>query len=70
MNDQVLGRVTVGPDFKPYVLPIPPALAAAAAASGTPVRVKLVTNVWRPKDVLGVPDDRDLGVMVDRVDVR
>jgi len=70
MNDQVLGRVTVGPDFKPYVLPIPPALAAAAGSSGTPVRVKLVTNVWRPKAVLGVPDDRDLGVMVDRVDVR
>jgi hypothetical protein len=70
MNDQVLGRVTVGPDFKPYVLTIPPALAAAAGSSGAPVRVKLVTNVWRPQEVLGVPDDRDLGVMVDRVDVR
>jgi hypothetical protein len=70
MNDQVLGRVAVGPDFKPYTLAIPPALAAAAGASGTPVRVKLTTNVWRPKAVLGVPDDRDLGVMVDRVDVR
>ena len=70
MNDQVLGRVTVGPDFKPYALTIPPALAAAAGSSGTPVRLKLVTNVWRPKAVLGVPDDRDLGVMVDRVDVR
>ena len=30
MNDQVLGRVAVGPDFKPYAVPIPPALAAAA----------------------------------------
>jgi len=70
MNDQVLGRVTVGPEFKPYAVPIPPALAAAAGASGTPVRLKLVTNVWRPKAVLGVPDDRDLGVMVDRVDVK
>ena len=70
MNDQVLGRIAVGSDFKPYTLPIPPALAAAAGASGTPVRLKLVTNVWRPKAVLGVPDDRDLGVMVDRVDVK
>jgi hypothetical protein len=70
MNDQVLGRVAVGPDFKPYTLPIPPALAAAAGASGTPVRIRLKTNVWHPKAVLGVPDDRDLGVMVDRVDVR
>ena len=70
MNDQVLGRVTVSPEFKPYEVSIPPALAAAAGSSGTPVRLKLVTNVWRPKAVLGVPDDRDLGVMVDRVDVR
>jgi hypothetical protein len=70
MNDHVLGRIAVGSDFRPYTLPIPPALAAAAGASGTPVRLKLVTNVWRPKAVLGVPDDRDLGVMVDRVDVR
>jgi hypothetical protein len=70
MNDQVLGRVTVGPDFKPYALAIPPAIATAAGTSGTPVRVKLVTNVWRPAEILGVPDTRDLGVMVDRVDVR
>jgi hypothetical protein len=70
MNDQVLGRIAVGSDFKPYTLPIPPALAAAAGSSGAPVRIKLVTNVWQPKAVLGVADDRDLGVMVDRVDVR
>ena len=67
MNDQVLGKVTVGPDFKPYTLPIPPALAATAGASGAPVRVKLVTNTWRPSEVLPVADDRELGAMVDRV---
>jgi hypothetical protein len=70
MNDRVLGRIAVGSDFKPYTLPIPPALAAAAGTSGTPVRIRLATNVWRPKAVLGVPDDRDLGVMVDRVDIK
>ena len=42
----------------------PPAPRARRSASSC------VTNVWRPKDVLGMPDDRDLGVMVDRVDVR
>ena len=62
--------MAVGPDFKPYTLAIPPALAAAVGASGTPVRIKLVTNVWSPKAVLGVPDDREWGVMVDRVEVR
>jgi hypothetical protein len=70
ISDRVLGRVAVGSDFKPYTLPIPPALAEAAGASGAPVRIKLVTNVWRPKAVIGVPDDRELGVMVDRVDIK
>ncbi len=69
MNDRVIGRVTVGPDFKPYALAIPPALAALAGETGTPVRVKLVTNTWRPSEVLKVPDHRELGVMVDRVDI-
>jgi hypothetical protein len=70
INDQPIGSVQVGPDFKPYAVAIPPALAAAAGASGAPVRVKLVTNTWQPKAVVGVTDARDLGVMVDRVDVR
>jgi hypothetical protein len=70
MNDQPIGTVQVGSDFKPYELAIPPALAAAVGATGAPVRLTLRTNTWRPKAVLGVPDDRELGVMIDRVDVR
>ena len=70
LNDQPLGELQVTPEFRRYTLTIPPELAAAAAKSDGPARLTLVTNVWRPKDVLGTPDDRDLGVMVDRVDVR
>ena len=33
-------------------------------------RLKLAVTVWKPRDVLGTPDDRQLGVMVDRVEVR
>jgi hypothetical protein len=32
--------------------------------------MKLVTQVWSPEDVLGTPDARELGVMVDRVEVK
>ena len=70
MNDRPLGRLDVGREFRPYTLAIPGDLAAAAAAAETPPRLKLVTNTWRPQAVLGVNDDRDLGVMVDRVEVR
>jgi hypothetical protein len=62
--------VQVTPEFRRYPLAIPAAVASAAAKSDGPARLTLVTNVWRPKDILGTADDRDLGVMVDRVDVR
>jgi hypothetical protein len=70
LDDRVLGELDVKPDFHTYTLAIPPDLAAAAAKSDAPARLTLVSNIWRPREVLGTPDDRDLGVMVDRVEVR
>jgi hypothetical protein len=67
--DRVLGTVVVKGGFKPYTIAIPPALAQIAAAASEPVRLKLNTTVWVPERVLGTPDNRDLGVMVDRVTV-
>jgi hypothetical protein len=70
LHGQLLGTVTVASGFAPYTLPIPADVAARAAAFGDPVELKLVTAVWNPHDVIGSPDDRDLGVMVDRVTVQ
>ncbi|MEO8075905.1 MAG: hypothetical protein ABI818_06210 [Acidobacteriota bacterium] len=70
LQNQLLGTVRVRTGFNPYVVPIPPDLAQRAAGTGEPVELKLVTTVWNPHLVLGGPDDRDLGVMVDRVAVR
>ena len=70
LDDHVLGKATVGPDFHGYTFSIPPDVAAKAATRTVPARLTLRTNIWRPKSVIGVPDDRDLGVMVDRVEVR
>jgi hypothetical protein len=68
--DRVLGSVVVAGGFKPYTVPIPGALAQTAAGTSEPVRLKLTTSVWVPERVLGTPDNRDLGVMVDRVTVK
>jgi hypothetical protein len=62
--------VTVTGGFREYDVSIPPEVAAAAAAAGEPVRVTLRTETWNPLRVLGTPDDRELGVMLDRVAVR
>jgi hypothetical protein len=70
LNDEPIGTVRVEDGFRPYAFTIPPALAATAAASEEPARLRLVTEVWSPRQALGTPDDRALGVMVDRVQVR
>jgi hypothetical protein len=70
LGDEPLGTLRVQTGFQPYALPIPAALAARLAASGEPVQLRLVTPVWNPHRLLGTADDRNLGVMVDRVTVR
>jgi hypothetical protein len=70
IGDRVLGTVRVSGGFRDYEVAIPPDVAAAAAASGEPVRVTLRTQTWNPLATLGTSDDRDLGVMLDRVTVR
>jgi hypothetical protein len=70
LHGQLLGTVTVANGFGEYRLAIPAALAARAAGFGDPVELKLVTALWNPHEVIGSPDDRDLGVMVDRVAVQ
>jgi hypothetical protein len=70
LADQVLGSVTVDTGFKDYHVPIPADLAQRLAAAGGSVELTLETSVWRPEVVLGTPDPRPLGVMVDRVAIR
>ena len=65
-----LGTVRVAAGFAEYDFAIPPDIGLSAATLGEPVRVTLRTSTWNPLRTLGTPDDRDLGVMVDRVAVR
>jgi hypothetical protein len=70
LHNQVLGTVRVADGIRPYTLPVPPEVAARAAATGDPVELRLRTPTWNPKHVIGTADDRELGVIVDRVQVR
>jgi hypothetical protein len=70
LQGQLLGTARVRGGFQPYRFAIPPDLAALAAGTGDPVELRLVTPTWKPRSVLGTPDDRDVGVMVDRVAVK
>jgi len=57
----VLGTFEAGPDWTDRVLPLP------AAIPGPPI-LRLDVKAWRPANVLpGSTDERDLGIMVDRI---
>ena len=69
LNDRALGQVTVGTARQAYSFAIPRDLAAAAAKTDEAALLKLVSSTWNPRAALGANDDRDLGVMVDRIEV-
>ena len=70
LDDRPLGAVTVATDrFESYDLAIPPELAQRVAARQTATELRLETDAWVPQEVLGIPDPRALGVMLDHVEV-
>ena len=70
LDNEVLGTVRVDNGFKPYALPISPALAERLSRAGRTIELTITTSAWKPEAVLGTSDDRELGVMVDRVTVK
>lgn len=70
LGDRPIGSTRVGNGFSEYDFSIPPDLAVSLAETSEPVRLAIRSTTWNPSQVLGTADDRDLGVMVDRVAVR
>jgi len=70
LDDQPLGEVVVQRAVRPFSFPIQEALARRAAASDEPARLAIRTTTWTPRAALNVPDDRKLGVMLTKVEVR
>ncbi len=69
-DDRSIGSATIADGFRPYRFEVPADLASAWASEFRTVRLKLISTTWNPRRILGVPDDRDLGVMVDRIEIR
>ena len=70
LDDQSLGQVTVETAFRPYTFALPPDLAPILAAREQPALLELTTTTWNPRTLLGASDDRDVGVMVDRIELK
>lgn len=70
LNGTSLGSAEVGSGFREYRFAIAPEVAARAGSAGEPAQLTLVSSTWSPQQFFGGTDDRELGVMLDRVDVR
>jgi hypothetical protein len=70
LDNTILGTVRVARGFTAHVVPIPAGLAERLSAAGGTHELTITTSVWNPEIVLGTPDSRELGVMVDRIAVK
>lgn len=67
LNDRPLGAVSAASGLQPYSFEIPADVAAAMDGSPDAAQLRIETPLWNPRELVGAGDDRDLGVMVDRV---
>jgi hypothetical protein len=70
LGETSLGKVTVGIAEQPYVFDIPPSLAADAARNVGAATIRLISSTFNPRALTGADDDRELGVKVNRVELR
>jgi hypothetical protein len=67
LNDQPIGSASIGVEISPREFSVPGALALALSQSEDAAQLRVVSTTWNPKQLLASRDDRDLGVMIDRI---
>jgi len=69
LNGTPLGTLNVSFGFKSYRLAIPPEALRGVADADAPVQIRLLSSTWSPSDFAPGGDTRQLGVMIDRVEI-
>jgi len=70
LGDRPIGTADPDGQFRDHVFAIPAELAAELAGTGRAAEARIDSTTWTPRDVIGGGDDRVLGVMIDRVEIR
>jgi hypothetical protein len=65
-----IGTIDLASGFREYRLALPRDLVQRAAARDEPAQITLLSTTWMPMTYLGGTDDRELGVMLDRIRIR
>jgi hypothetical protein len=69
LEEHVIGTLVVRRQIAPFRFPLPAWLLADVASREHPPRLRLRVTTWSPAKALGSRDERQLGVMVTRVEV-
>jgi hypothetical protein len=70
LADRPIGTSEPDGQFRDHAFTLPAGLAAELAQTRRAAEVRIESTTWTPRDILGGTDDRALGVMVDRVEIR
>jgi hypothetical protein len=70
LEGEELGSAELTNEFRDYVFPIPAATASNLATHQDGVQIRIQSSTWIPRAILGGSDDRALGVMIDRAEIR
>ena len=70
LGENEIGTATPDGQFRDYTFEIPEALARDLSARTGAIEARVESTTWTPRDVVGGADDRMLGVMIDRAEIR
>jgi hypothetical protein len=70
LGDTQIGTASPDAQFRDYTFTIPSELAGELARSHRAVEARVESTTWTPREILGGADDRELGVMIDRAEIR
>jgi hypothetical protein len=65
-----LGSVDPTNDMRIYTFPIPADAASELAKRTGPSEIQIQSSVWIPREIVGGSDNRALGVMIDKAEIR
>ena len=69
LEDRHLGTMTATSDFRPYRFEVPVDLAETLAGGDNAAQLRIESSVWTPAQMIGGPDTRLLGLMIDRITI-
>jgi hypothetical protein len=69
VDEHLLGTITATPNFEPYRFTVPLDVASTLETGKDAAQLRIVSNTWNPNRIFNNRDDRDLGMMVDRVTI-